>query len=145
MDIITVYFAVKTAMSIGLPVMMIRPTDIEHDLDKLKDKMILKSTKLRKYLIEFSKKLSEHDVDRFIVPYFDFRAGFNPHTVSNNKCSMLMHTATLLSEESGLDDARHAFAVSSGHKHKEDDSSELVFYSKYEYNVFYCQQLHVLL
>ena len=37
---------------------MMYPTNIEDNLDKLKDNKISQSTKLRKYLIEFSKKKS---------------------------------------------------------------------------------------
>ena len=55
MEIITVDFAVKTEKLMGLLVVTILPNIIEDHLDKLKDNMILKSTKLRKYLIDLSK------------------------------------------------------------------------------------------
>jgi hypothetical protein len=109
---------VKNALMLGLKVARIRVGHVEEDLESIKRNCISEGMGVQIDTRNLANQCKETQEDINMIVYSEFRDGFSPYSLITNKDGLSLHTLTLLSIDSTVDNSMCACPITLGHKQK---------------------------
>ena len=109
---------VKNALMLGLKVARIRVGHVEEDLESIKRNCISEGMGVQIDMRNLANQCKETQEDINMIVCSEFRNGFSPYSLITNKDGLLLHTLTLLSIDSTVDNSIYAHPITLGYKLK---------------------------
>ena len=103
---------------LGLKVARIRVGHVEEDLESIKRNCISEGMGVQIDTRNLANQCKETQEDINTIVYSEFRDGFLPYSLMTNADGLLLHTLTLLSIDSTVDNSIYAHPITLGHKQK---------------------------